>query len=184
MGNITKLEDTGTELPKNSSFTYDELDRLTSAEITDATTQTTTTESYTYSPAGNILTKTDSAGTKTYHYDDPRHPHAVTRFGNERVGYDSYEYDANGNMTGEVRSGEQIPTSSEQVSYTYDFLNRLIKIANAKGTTTYLYGTGYDRVSKILPSGKIPTSSGQATVYIGELAEVIADPERGDELNV
>ncbi|MBI4359969.1 MAG: hypothetical protein HY564_02665 [Candidatus Jacksonbacteria bacterium] len=84
------ITDTGTELPKIANFSYDELDRLTTASITDQTTQQTASESYTYSPSGNILTKTDGSGTKTYTYEDPRHPHAVTRFGSDAAGYDAY----------------------------------------------------------------------------------------------
>ncbi|MBI4359970.1 MAG: RHS repeat-associated core domain-containing protein [Candidatus Jacksonbacteria bacterium] len=76
-------------------------------------------------------------------------------------------------MTGEVRGGEKL-------SYVYDFMNRLVKIegpaneASASGSTSYFYGTGYDRAAKILPNGK-------TTTYIGELAEVMSDPASGND---
>ena len=99
-----------------------------------------------------MIKKREGAGRKTYAYRDGRHPHAVTQFGT-----DTYSYDAAGNMISEVRAGEAI-------TYGYDGFNRMTSLTNALGTTTYVYGAGYERVQKKLPSGKI-------TTYYGDLAE-------------
>jgi len=147
VNNITGISDNGAITPKTALYAYDALDRLTYAQI-NAEGQTVT-ENYTYSPTGNILAKN---GVR-YEYHDPRHPHAVTRMGNN-----TYTYDANGNLESEIRNGEII-------NYGYDFQNRLKSITNASGEIVYEYADGYERIQKRLPNGSSIT-------YLGRLAEV------------
>src|SRR3989339_891388 len=147
VGNITRVVDVGTGLPHDAQYNYDALDRLVRAAITSGTT---TTEDYTYSATGNILSKT---GVGAYQYNDARHPAAVTL-----AGWETFSYNGNGRLTSAVGGGGG-------GEYTYDYLNRLTTLTNTAGTSHYLYGDGYDRVQKILPDGTSRT-------YLGELSEV------------
>ena len=82
------------------TFTYDALDRLSSSQVSDATT-TQTAVNYYYNAMGNLTTKGD-VGTYTYPAlpnTDPR-PHAVTGISFNGGGSATYAYDNNGNMTG------------------------------------------------------------------------------------
>jgi len=148
VGNITRIVDAGSELPKDATFAYDELDRLVVARIEAA--GELIEESYSYSPVGNILSKT---GIGAYTYDDPRHPHAVTEADDHR-----FDYDANGNMIAKT-DGSQVTT------FAYDFQNRLTSIVTARGTSVYAYRDDYHRVQKQLLSGTTIN-------YIGELSEI------------
>ncbi|PJE64259.1 MAG: hypothetical protein COU90_03520, partial [Candidatus Ryanbacteria bacterium CG10_big_fil_rev_8_21_14_0_10_43_42] len=98
-GNITRVTDTGTELPSDTTYAYDALDRLIRADLTIGTT--TETYMYAYSPTGNIQEKTEGGATTAYTYTDSRHPHASTS-----AGSDTFAYDANGNLVSEERAGE------------------------------------------------------------------------------
>ncbi|MBU1906507.1 MAG: hypothetical protein KJ923_05865, partial [Candidatus Omnitrophica bacterium] len=145
VGNITRIQDLGTQIPKDSNYTYDDLNRLTQANINGLI------ETYSYSPSGNILSKTNIGN---YEYGNSRHPQAVTK-----AGSDTFEYDGNGNLVSSLRA------TGEAISYQYNYANRLVEIADPVGTFRYVYGDGYERIQKQLPDGKI-------TTYLGEIAEV------------
>jgi RHS repeat-associated protein len=73
------------------TFSYDQLNRLTSAVVTGGTGGLYN-ETYTYNAStGNLHSK----GGITYDLYDPAHPHAVRKLSNDY----EYFYDANGNMT-------------------------------------------------------------------------------------
>jgi RHS repeat-associated protein len=63
-GNMLTRTSTITGTSKQTTYTYDALNRLTKETRPD-----TTSTSYTYDNAGNLLTLTDAGGTVTYHYD-------------------------------------------------------------------------------------------------------------------
>lgn len=151
VGNIISMVDTGIGTPKQAAYTYDELDRLTQATITDINTGETITETYTYSPVGNILY---ASGVGNYEYNNQKHPYAVTKAGDT-----TYTYDASGNLTSSAKN-------NQTTTYTYDYQNRLTRITDYDGNfTRYTYGHDNQRLQKILPDGKTIT-------YIGNLAEV------------
>ncbi len=145
--NITKIVDaSNTNSSKSADYTYDDLNRLLSATITAvAGGQSTYTHNYTYSAIGNILTRTDAAGSYSYAGDTGSiyaNPHAVTS-----VGAISYTYDDNGNMLTET-SGlsnswdynnclTQAIKSGITSTYSYDHAGQRVKLAN--GTTTTYY---------------------------------------------
>ena len=98
VGNMLARSDLINDLTE--TFTYDALDRLTSSQISDATTTQTAVDYY-YNAMGNLTTKGD-VGTYTYPAlpnTDPR-PHAVTGVSFNGGGSATYTYDNNGNMTG------------------------------------------------------------------------------------
>jgi RHS repeat-associated protein len=116
-GNMTQREDLLAE--ETETFTYDFLDRLTSASGPYS-------ESYTYDEIGNITSKNGVA------YTYGSQPHAVTA-----VGETSYTYDANGNMT--VRDNQTL---------TWDVENRPVSITDGENTSTFVYDGNGNRVMK------------------------------------
>lgn len=112
VGNIKTVADiSDTNTKKNATYNYDDLDRLLSATITNSRQASQNyTESYTYSPLGNLLTKTLNGALTRYCYDGNAvvyagcpapnlngtwaNPHAATKIGSV-----AYTYDKNGNQT-------------------------------------------------------------------------------------
>ena len=145
VGNITKIIDTGVVAPKEATYRYDTLNRLFQASI--KADNKITTEAYTYSPTGNILTKN---GICKYEYANPRYPQAVTK-----AGTTAYGYDANGNLT----------TLNGRMQYAYDYRDRMTEVSLPNTQTyTYRYDNTYNRAQKIFSDGLVRN-------YIGELAE-------------
>ena len=102
-----------------SSYIYDAIGQLTEFTRSDGIA-----ESYTYDPAGNMLSKT-AGGIKTnYTYNA----------GNQLVGDGTYRYtyDKIGNLVEKAGNGGQ-------VSYTYNALNLLEKWTDGENTETYTY---------------------------------------------
>jgi RHS repeat-associated protein len=133
--NITKLNDTlnsSATSSGNGGFTtiaYDELNRLTSYQSEDSTSAQT----YTYDPNGNMLTNSKEYGSSIYNYSTSI-PHAVSS-----IGSTSFSYDNNGNMTDD---GDR--------TMVYNAQNKLTKVT--LNTSGMIVGYDYDytgaRVSK------------------------------------
>ncbi len=89
-----------------------------------------------------------------YNYTDAAHKHAVTSLSSG----ESYDYDANGNMTERVEGG---------VTYTqeFDIENRLASVTVNSQETTFVYDGDGKRIKEIKPDGNY-------TIYIGDLYEV------------
>jgi hypothetical protein len=98
-------------------------------------------ESYSYDPLGNILSK--GGASYTYNTNGVR-PHAVTA-----VGATSYVYDLNGNMT---NRGSQ--------TLTWDVENRLIEVS---GGASFVYDGDGNRVKK--------TEGGETTLCVNRYYE-------------
>lgn len=124
------------------NFGYDGLNRLTAA------TGPYGAFSYAYNEIGN-MTSNSQVGSYTYPASGPTsvRPHAVAQ-----AGANTYQYDANGNMT--TGAGRTI---------TYDIENRPIQVISGGVTTTFVYDGDGGRVKK--------TAGGITTVYIGKLYE-------------
>lgn len=148
VGNITKITDTSdTNSKKTSVYAYDDLYRLLSATITENRDATKNyTESYTYSPVGNILTKTFNSVTTSYIYEGNlgasyANPHASTKIGTTILSYDK-----NGNL---LSNGAQIYTwtyknelasvsaGTRSFNYVYDALGQRIKVSSGAKFTNY-----------------------------------------------
>ncbi len=135
------------------TFSYDLLNRLDVAQLSVSGGAFTTVMNVDYDAVGNITSKVDPSGTKTYAYPivgSPR-PHAVTSAGGL-----TYAYDANGNMN--TRAGSSI---------TWNAAN-LPTVINGNGYTgTFTYGPGRNRVKEV--SGYVGRS--ETTVFVGSIYE-------------
>ncbi|MFY8351374.1 RHS repeat-associated core domain-containing protein [Pseudoalteromonas sp. SSM20] len=161
-GRRTKLtESTG----RASTYSYDNLYRLTSESITDATNGNSQT-SFSYDKVGNRLTQTHNTVVTSYVYDDN------DRLTSEAEGTDvtTFSYDDNGNTLSKDINGAQ-------TTYRYDMRNRMVAMdatATNNGTqANYQYNIDGIRTSK--------TVNGQATHYLIDnttaYAQVIAETD-------
>ena len=119
-------------------YFYDDLDRLTGEQITDAILGNRSI-GYTYDPVGNRLIRTDSVeGTTGYTYD------ANDRLLTETLGGSTtnYTYDDNGNTLSREAS------SVDRVFYEWDFENRLTaaEVTDAAGTRQIDYAYDADGI--------------------------------------
>jgi RHS repeat-associated protein len=158
VGNLLRREDGQAGSPQTESFAYDDLDRLTNADVTGSTVGDYT-QSYTYTTDGNLTQKAQPAdpawqygarvtgcpaGTLTK-------PHALSQAFGSLPG--SYSYDCNGNLTTRVESG----TTYAQ---TWDTENRLVNVtSNGGNPVTFTYDGDGKRVKK--------TQGSQTILYVG-----------------
>lgn len=107
---------------------YDDLYRLTAADITNDYQSTTLNLTFSYDPIGNIITKSD-VGSYLYQNTNPYQTNSV----NNRT----YTYDANGNLT-----------NDQQRTMFFDFNDRMASVTKGATTTLYYYDAGQDRSVK------------------------------------
>ena len=132
MGNVTALGGSSGANPATEAYSYDPLYRLTSV----STPSGTAIEAYTYSKAGDRLSKTGS-GLATGAYNYQTNTHWLTSIGNS-----ARTYDANGNITGSAVGGEAL-------GYGYNGRNRLTVVQrNGQTVATYAYNAAGLRISK------------------------------------
>ncbi len=138
--------------PQTQTFTYDNLDRLTSAQASGGTNGIYATETYTYTATtGNLYSK---AGV-TYTYGDSDHAHAVTSLSNGNT----YGYDSNGNQTSRAISGTAYALS-------YDADNRLVKVTwSVSNKMEFTYDGDGNRVKSVL-------NTSTTTTFVGTYYEV------------
>jgi RHS repeat-associated protein len=143
-GNLTSLTHFN---GKTTTYAYDNLNRLLRR-----TPDPTTGEpgvSFTYTATGKRQTMTDASGTTNYTYDSM--DRLITKAAPE--GPLTYTYDAAGHLASMTSSH----TNGVSVSYTYDGLNRLSTVVDARltgnQTTTYGYDTATNVASATYPNG-------------------------------
>ncbi len=146
-GNITKITDA--IAVQDQTFTYDSINRLTSAQATGSTGggDGGYNETYGYDSAtGNLNSKAGN----NYTYGDSAHPHAATQMGSN-----SYSYDSNGNMTTRTSSGSTY-------SLGYDAEGRMTSVSGAT-TAAFVYDGDGNRVKSTIGT--------QTVAYIGPRVE-------------
>jgi RHS repeat-associated protein len=152
LGNPLSRSDANTNL--SESFTYDGLNRLTTTTVNLAPTPLA--KSFSYSPIGNLLSKSD-VGNYSYAPPGSPQPHAVMGLSGGAIST-TFTYDANGNQT-----------SGLGRSIAYSSYNKPSSITQGTRTISFLDDTDHQRFKQITPEG--------ATLYIaafGVLAEVSA----------
>lgn len=157
----TITEQTGAQNPRSRRMVldglgrlirYDEADGNYSLGTTDAPTQPT---SYTYDPAGNLLTVTQGGQTRSFTYSSLSRQLTSS---NPENGTVSYQYDNNGNL--------KVKTDARPVTITYgdyDALNRPTTRSYSDGTPTVTYS--YDTSSVPYSRGRLTSISTSASTY-------------------
>ena len=135
-GNITSVADLANG-PRNKSFGYDALNRLTSATAAGLWG----TQSYTYDALNNLRTLQTGSQVSTYHYDTTNKLNSIS---NGATTLTSYLYDTRGNVT-----------SKNATTLVFDQKNQLTRVM---GIGDYAYDAAGRRVMKT-PAG------GGASVY-------------------
>ncbi|MBI5351758.1 MAG: hypothetical protein HZB50_03885 [Chloroflexi bacterium] len=119
---LTILDSLAAGVPQTQIFTYDALNRITSASAVGGTNGQYS-ESYSYDPvSGNLALKSDltyPSSDVAYTYGDLAHVHAVTSLSNGN----RYDYDANGNMI-------QRDIDMRTFDLAYDAENRLVQVSS------------------------------------------------------
>ncbi len=145
VGRITKVR--SNQSNGDWDYTYDSINQLIQATNVG---NSDLSQSFSYSPSGNLLSKTD-VGTYTYPPLGAARPHAPTQ-----VGAWTFKYDANGNM---------IAGKGRQISY--DGKDRPVTVIMGNVVTQYVYGPDDKRLKKI--------SGGKTTLYLGDDEEILPD---------
>jgi RHS repeat-associated protein len=125
------------------SFTYDSLNRLTSATLN---TSVAPPKSFSYDSIGNMLTKSD-VGTYSYPTAGSTLPHAVAAITGS-VYNTSFTYDANGNQTAGLGR-----------SITYTSFNKPASITQGSSTLFFSHDPDRQRFKQAAPEG--------VTLYVG-----------------
>ncbi len=134
---------------QTQSFSYDDLNRLKTAQAAGGSYGTYSSRNYAYSNAGNLTSFEGSA----YAYNDAAHKHAVTHIG----GVQKYWYDADGNAT------RRITPWGLDITLAYDAENRLTQVSNGV-TASYTYDGDGNRVKAVV--------NGTTSIYVGNYYEV------------
>jgi RHS repeat-associated protein len=158
LGNPLSRTDANTNL--SETFSYDGLNRLTSATVNLAPTPLA--KSFSYSPIGNLLSKSD-VGSYGYAPPGSPQPHAVMSVSGGAIST-TFSYDPNGNQT-----------SGLGRSIAYSSYNKPASITQGARTVSFLDDVDHQRFKQVTPEG--------STLYIaafGVLAE-LANPGASGE---
>lgn len=162
-GNVARIGDQIT-LPNTQTLTYDDLDRLLTANGPYGAGGAPDTITYTYNELGNILTNSQlTGGTFTYPTSGAGvvRPHAV-----QSAGPYQYSYDNNGNQTGITST---LGDYSSNTTFNVD--NRMASAVTAFGsvtiTSTFVYDGDGGRVKKTVQD----STGTHVTRYISKLYE-------------
>jgi len=157
-GQIAGITD-GVDAGRNATYTYDTLDRLSTAQTAGSTGYPQWGLKWTYDRYGNRTAQQATAGSGL-----PQPSFTVNPATNQ-ITTPGYAYDLNGNMTNDGLN-----------TITYDAENRIVSSSGAPGTGAYVYDGNGLRVEKCLPNC---TSATTTTVYIYSGHQVIAAYDNG-----
>lgn len=147
MGNITALGDSAGANPASESYGYDALYRLTAVNDPSGSA----IEVYTYSRAGDRLSKTKTGGLATGVYSYQSATHWLTS-----IGTSARTYDLNGNTIGNSSAGETF-------GYAYNARNRLALVQrNQQTIAQYIYNASGERIAK---QNSLTQAPGERFIY-------------------
>ena len=161
MGNVLTTSQHSDGGHFGTTYTYDILGRKTSMKDAEDNTET-----YTYNLDGTMKTKTDREGTVfTYsNYNVFKNTQRIKAVNGDKTQTIGFGYDMMNNLTSESNS-----ESDHSVSYSYDFLGRLIKQDGFYVVNEYAYDTLGNRTSLTLNrqaiSGNLYEISAQSYTY-------------------
>jgi len=139
-----------------TTFSYDLLSRLTTANYPDAINYTFTYDKVDNRSSMLVATATQS-GTTNYVYNNDNQLTGA--------GTTSFTYDSNGNQLQKVGSGST-------TGFTYNFEDRLTKYTPPTGSaTTYVYDGNNNRLAKVVGS----TTTRFVTDILGDLSRTLAE---------
>src|SRR5262249_18623394 len=137
LGNVLTRADTIVNLAEQ--FTYDPVNRVTSATVTQSTAQVPI-KTFLYDAIGNLLSKSDG-GNYVYPLAGSARPHAVASISGGVI-TTSFTYDPNGNqLTGLNRS------------ITYTSYNKPASITQGSGTLSFSHDVDHQRFKQVSPEG-------------------------------
>ena len=145
-----------------TGYSYDSLGQP-AAETRPATSWATSgqTTSYSYDPAGNLLTSEDANGVTTTTTYTPLNQPASISYSGSAAHSVSYSYDANGNRTA-------MTDATGTSSYSYDPFNELTSYQNGAGKTIgYSYDDDGNTTGVTYPLGAGATWAGSDSVTYG-----------------
>src|ERR1700722_6417407 len=155
-GQITSITDS-VDSGRSIAYTYDALNRLSTAVTTGSTNYPTWGLSFTYDRYGNRTAQTVTAGTAPS-------SSVVVSANTNHITFSGYAYDLNGNMTNDAIN-----------TIGYDGENRLVSSTGSAGAGTYSYRASGLRTVKV--------SGGTTTVYIFDGNRDIAEYTNGTLAN-
>jgi hypothetical protein len=138
LGDVLTRED-GNENNLTETFTYDALNRLTQAQVSQNIAPLKT---FAYDAIGNLLSKSD-VGAYAYPASgaESLRPHAVTSISGSVINT-TFSYDANGNQTAGL---------GRSISYTS--FNKPSSITQGSGTLFFTYDADHQRFKQTAPEG-------------------------------
>jgi YD repeat-containing protein len=135
-GNITNVNDLTTTGVRTKAFTYDALNRLSSATAANLYG----TETYTYDALNNLRTRVTGGNTLTLNYDATNRLGSVAQNGSVVT---QYGYDTQGNRN-------SLSNGGATTNYSFDAENQLLQVSGVEG---YAYDAAGRRVAKTNLSG-------------------------------
>jgi RHS repeat-associated protein len=135
LGNVLTRADANENLTE--TFTYDNLNRVTSATVSQNIAPVKT---FAYDAIGNLLSKSD-VGNYTYPLAGSALPHAVTSISGGNINT-TFTYDANGNQTSGL---------GRSISYTS--FNKPSSITQGSGTLFFSHDIDHQRFKQTAPEG-------------------------------
>lgn len=174
VGNIKKITDASRDVGGQVlDYTYDELNRLQTAKTSGGNFDGYDL-AFNYDNLGRLDAKSSTVDNVTttleYAYDEtaPTHPHAAVSLGNATDGYNTYAYDANGNMIFRQEDG-----IAYDQKWTAD--NKLYQVSwttnSQPYTTTFVYDGDGNRLLKIEDGPFNNENREETTLYLGGLYE-------------
>ena len=167
-GNITQFTDLAGG-PRNKTFGYDALNRLTSATAASLWG----TETYTYDPLNNIRSRVSGSQTTTYTYDSQNRLSGLTGAGAASFGYDTRgNVTSKGGVTLNFDQKNQLLGLPGQVTYAYDAAGRRVSKTPAGGTATYSF---YNQAGQLMYQVEPALAKTTSFAYLGR--KLVGDNE-------
>jgi len=164
-GNLAQLDDLAPGGQRATTFSYDNLDRLSVA----TNSALWGSESYTYDTLDNILSITNASGENDYGYDTS---YLLRTVSNAGTVVHRYDYDARGNVTGRdgavfsMDDADRMVAIQGQVGYLYDAAGRRVR-QSPQGAANPLY-SAYSSDGRLMWGYDPATTIGTDYIYLDD----------------